>query len=54
MEFDVHMVVEVDPESELWEADRQFNYSVILDQVKTLMYDLDELQLKEIDVEQRK
>jgi len=52
VKFDVHMVVEVDEDSNLLEADRMFNHSVVLDQVRTLMYDLDELHLKEIDVEQ--
>lgn len=51
MKFDVHMVVEVEEDSNVLGADRVLAHMEVLDQVRTLMYDLDEIELKEIDVE---
>lgn len=52
MRFEINMVVEVDEDSNILEVDRQGNQEVVLDLVRTAIYDLDELSLKNIEVEQ--
>lgn len=52
MKFEINMVVEVDEDSNILEVDRQGNQEVVLDLLRVAIYDMDELELKHMEVGQ--
>ena len=51
MEFEVNMVLCVGEDACFLEADRQQNEENLLEQLRLLLYDLEEVELKNIEVE---
>lgn len=50
-EYEVNMILKVDPNSNFFEADREGNLQVILDLVKDALYDVDDVKVTYIEVE---
>lgn len=51
MEFEVNMVLQVEEDACFLEADRQQNEENVLEQIRLFLYDMEEVEIKHIEVE---
>ena len=52
MNYNVNMIIEVDPEVGWLESDRANNLECVMDLIKSLVYDVDDVKIKHIEVEE--
>jgi hypothetical protein len=52
-EYEVNMNITVDPDANFFESDREENVRALLDLLKSVLYEVDDLKVTYIEVEKR-
>lgn len=52
-EYEVNLVLKVDPDSNFFESDKDANVQIMLELLQDLIYDVDDVKLSYIEVERR-
>ncbi len=52
-EYEVNLVIKVDPESNFFESDKEVNVQIMLELIKNVLYDVDDIKVSYIEVERR-
>lgn len=52
-EYEVNLVLSVDPDSNFFESDKEANVRIMLELLRDLIYDVDDVKLTYIEVERR-
>lgn len=52
-EYEVNLVLKVDPDSNFFGSDRDANVQIMLELLQDLIYDVDDVKLSYIEVERR-
>lgn len=52
-EYEVNLVLKVDPDSNFFESDKDENVQIMLELIRSLIYDVDDVKISYIEVERR-
>jgi hypothetical protein len=52
-EYEVNLVIKADPEANFFDSDRDANVQNLLELIRDTLYDIDDIKLTYIEVEQR-